>query len=188
MECMGENAALPNLVNATGVETLLRLPSSARFDEFPVHGKSFPLRKTISCSLQVEFCTDRRVASGKCMEAMATVLCKRGNTCASDAQTRVSSCLIEREGKVLEEAGGFCLSVVCRRGGNDCEQQSLLQHQLKSSLITQHRSTGVISIISLRRASPLYLLGQWGICQCLLKMLKKNMLFWPLKTHLGLKR
>lgn len=106
MKCMRKIAALPNLVNATGVETLLRLPSSARFDEFPVHGKSFPLRKTISCSLQVQFSPDRGPASGKCMEAMATVFCKRGNaceTCASDAQTCVSSCVIERE---VESAGG----------------------------------------------------------------------------------
>jgi len=62
---MEKNAALPNLVNATGVETLLRFPSSARFDEFPVHGKSFPLRKTISCSLQVELSSDWGKASGK---------------------------------------------------------------------------------------------------------------------------
>lgn len=52
------NFLLPNLVNATGVETLLRFPSSASFDEFPVHGKSFPLRNTMNCSLQVELSTD----------------------------------------------------------------------------------------------------------------------------------
>lgn len=131
---MGKIAALPNLVNATGVETLLRLPSSARFDESPVHGKSFPLRKTISCSLQVEFSTDRGAASGKYMEAMATVFCKRGNaceTCASDAQTCQLLSDWERRAKC-----------VCRRGGNDCEQHSSLQHQLKSSLITAQKHRG----------------------------------------------
>lgn len=81
---------LPNLVNATGVETLLRFPSSARFDEFPVHGKSFPLRKTMNCSLQVELSTDCSAeeedegdeeeekgvpASGKWIEATATEFC-----------------------------------------------------------------------------------------------------------------
>lgn len=81
---------LPNLVKATGVETLLRFPSSARFDEFPVHGKSFPLRKTMNCSLQVELSTDCNAeeedegdedeekgvpASGKWIEATATEFC-----------------------------------------------------------------------------------------------------------------
>lgn len=77
---------LPNLVKATGVETLLRFPSSARFDEFPVHGKSFPLRKTMNCSLQVELSTDCSAgeedeeekgvpATGKWIEATATVFC-----------------------------------------------------------------------------------------------------------------
>lgn len=73
---------LPNLVKATGVETLRRFPSSARFDEFPVQGKSFPLRNTTSCSLQVELSTDcsaeeeRGVpAGGKRMEATATEFC-----------------------------------------------------------------------------------------------------------------
>lgn len=73
------NFRLPNLVKATGVETLLRLPSSARFDEFPVQGKSFPLRNTTNCSLQVELSTDCSAgeegggpASGKWMEATAT--------------------------------------------------------------------------------------------------------------------
>lgn len=78
---------LPNLVKATGVETLLRFPSSARFDEFPVHGKSFPLRKTMNCSLQVELSTDCSAeeeevveekgvpASGKWIEATATEFC-----------------------------------------------------------------------------------------------------------------
>lgn len=78
-------APLPNLVNATGVATLLRFPSSARFDEFPVQGKSFPLRKTINCSLQVELSTDcnadalgawaTAAASGKWIDATATVFC-----------------------------------------------------------------------------------------------------------------
>lgn len=77
---------LPNLTNATGVATLFRLPSSAKLDEFPVHGKSFPLRNTISCSLQVELSTDRKAearaepASGKWMEATATAFCKRNDT------------------------------------------------------------------------------------------------------------
>lgn len=74
---------LPNLVKATGVATLLRFPSSARFDEFPVQGKSFPLRKTINCSLQVELSTDcnaevlwaAAAASGKWIDATATVFC-----------------------------------------------------------------------------------------------------------------
>lgn len=73
---------LPNLVKATGVETLLRFPSSARFDEFPVQGKSFPLRNTINCSLQVELSTDCSAeeeigvpASGKWIEATATEFC-----------------------------------------------------------------------------------------------------------------
>ena len=72
---------LPNLVKATGVETLLRFPSSARFDEFPVQGKSFPLRKTINCSLQVELSTDCTAeetggaASGTWIEATATEFC-----------------------------------------------------------------------------------------------------------------
>lgn len=73
---------LPNLVKATGVETLLRFPSSARFDEFPVQGKSFPLRNTINCSLQVELSTDcsaeeetGEAASGTWIEATATEFC-----------------------------------------------------------------------------------------------------------------
>ncbi len=73
---------LPNLVKATGVETLLRFPSSARFDEFPVQGNSFPLRNTINCSLQVELSTDCNAgleigvpASGKWIEATATEFC-----------------------------------------------------------------------------------------------------------------
>lgn len=74
---------LPNLVKATGVETLLRFPSSARLDEFPVQGKSFPLRNTINCSLQVELSTDCNAAeeeigvpaSGKWIEATATEFC-----------------------------------------------------------------------------------------------------------------
>lgn len=73
---------LPNLVKATGVETLLRFPSSARLEEFPVHGKSFPLRNTMNCSLQVELSTDWSAeeetgapASGKWMEATATEFC-----------------------------------------------------------------------------------------------------------------
>lgn len=73
---------LPNLVKATGVETLLRFPSSARFDELPVQGKSFPLRNTINCSLQVELSTDCNgeeeigvPASGKWIEATATEFC-----------------------------------------------------------------------------------------------------------------
>lgn len=77
------NFLLPNLVKATGVETLLRFPSSARFDEFPVQGKSFPLRNTINCSLQVELSTDCSAgderggpASGKWMEATATEFCR----------------------------------------------------------------------------------------------------------------
>ena len=57
------NFLLPNLVKATGVETLLRFPSSARLDEFPVQGKSFPLRKTMNCSLQVELSTDCNAAA-----------------------------------------------------------------------------------------------------------------------------
>lgn len=71
---------LPNLVKATGVETLLRLPSSASLDEFPVQGKSFPSRNATSCSLQGAelFATDcsaeeetgaLRAAGGKWMEA-----------------------------------------------------------------------------------------------------------------------
>lgn len=85
---------LPNLVKATGVETLLRFPSSARFDELPVQGKSFPLRNTMNCSLQVELSTDCSAAaaaeeeeedeiggpvpaaSGKWIEATATEFCR----------------------------------------------------------------------------------------------------------------
>lgn len=48
----------PILAKTAGVATVLRFPSSARFDEFPVLGKSFPFRKTINCSLQVELSTD----------------------------------------------------------------------------------------------------------------------------------
>lgn len=72
---------LPNFVKATGVETLLRFPSSARFDEFPVQGKSFPFRKTIKCSLQVELSTDCNAgdlgvpARGNWIETTATVFC-----------------------------------------------------------------------------------------------------------------
>lgn len=79
IKCM--HFLLPNLVKATGVETLLRFPSSARFDEFPVQGKSFPFRKTINCSLQVELSTDCNAeglgvpASGKWIEATATEFC-----------------------------------------------------------------------------------------------------------------
>ena len=81
---------LPNLVKATGVETLLRFPSSARLDELPVQGKSLPLRKTMNCSLQVELSTDcsaeeetGEAASGRWMEATATEFCgweDRGET------------------------------------------------------------------------------------------------------------
>lgn len=79
IKCM--HFLLPNLVKATGVETLLRFPSSARFDEFPVQGKSFPFRKTINCSLQVELSTDCNAeglgvpASGKWIAATATEFC-----------------------------------------------------------------------------------------------------------------
>lgn len=73
---------LPNLVKATGVETLLRFPSSARLDELPVQGKSFPLRNTMNCSLQVELSTDCNAeeetgvpASGTLIEATATEFC-----------------------------------------------------------------------------------------------------------------
>lgn len=38
----------PILVRITGVTTVRRFPSSARFVEFPVAGKSFPLRNAIS--------------------------------------------------------------------------------------------------------------------------------------------
>lgn len=93
---------LPNLVKATGVETLLRFPSSARFDELPVQGKSFPLRNTMNCSLQVELSTDCNAleemcvpASGKWIEATATEFCgwnKKGeekeNECLRDAQEK----------------------------------------------------------------------------------------------------
>lgn len=52
------NSFSPILAKTAGVATVLRFPSSARFDEFPVLGKSFPFRKTINCSLQVELSTD----------------------------------------------------------------------------------------------------------------------------------
>lgn len=108
-----KNAALPNLVNATGVETLLRFPSSARFDEFPVHGKSFPLRKTISCSLQVEFSSDWGKASGKWMEAMATVFWNGEMDMKHVQETRRSDRL-EETGFILLLS--LCFSMVCRRG------------------------------------------------------------------------
>lgn len=70
------------MVKATGVETLLRFPSSASLEEFPVHGKSFPLRNTMNCSLQVELSTDWSAeeeagapASGTWIEATATEFC-----------------------------------------------------------------------------------------------------------------
>jgi len=56
-EIMHNNSS-PILAKTAGVATVLRFPSSARFDEFPVLGKSFPFRKTINCSLQVELSTD----------------------------------------------------------------------------------------------------------------------------------
>lgn len=38
----------PIFARITGVTTVRRFPSSARFVEFPVAGKSFPLRNAIS--------------------------------------------------------------------------------------------------------------------------------------------
>lgn len=71
----------PILAKTAGVATVLRFPSSARFDEFPVLGKSFPFRKTINCSLQVELSTDcqaedwEKTDCGKWTEATATAFC-----------------------------------------------------------------------------------------------------------------
>lgn len=77
---------------------------------------------------------------------------KRWPPCSANGEThvrhvhqmrrRVSSCLIEREGQSAGGSRGFCLSLVCRRGGNDCEQHSSLQHQHKSSLITALKHRG----------------------------------------------
>lgn len=75
------NSFSPILAKTAGVATVLRFPSSARFDEFPVLGKSFPFRKTINCSLQVELSTDcqaedwEKTDCGKWTEATATAFC-----------------------------------------------------------------------------------------------------------------
>lgn len=63
----------------TGVATLRRLPSSARREELPVLQKSFPLRKTSSCSLQsapgVAGAGLANRLGGSWMEARAMLFC-----------------------------------------------------------------------------------------------------------------
>ncbi len=127
----------------TGVETLLRLPSSARLTNPPCT-EEFSIAEDDQLQLQVEFPQTEGQPAGN--------VWKRWPPCSANGEThvrhvhqmrrRVSSCLIEREGQSAGGSRGFCLSLVCRRGGNDCEQHSSLQHQHKSSLITALKHRG----------------------------------------------
>lgn len=74
----------PILVRITGVTTVRRFPSSAKFVEFPVAGKSFPLRKAMSWSLYTEssaglmslFCFSEKREGGSWIEASTIVFWK----------------------------------------------------------------------------------------------------------------
>lgn len=74
----------PILVRITGVTTARRFPSSAKFVEFPVAGKSFPLRNAMSWSLKREssvgltslFCFGEKRDGGSWIEASTIVFWK----------------------------------------------------------------------------------------------------------------